>query len=58
MHTTATLHIHPSAATPSRIFEIRRLAQDHGCAFITSKIKLKQRTAPDPLNPNGGGYAA
>lgn len=58
MHTTATLHVHPAAATPSRIFEIRRLAQDLGCTFITSKPKLKQRFTPAPFDPNGGGHAA
>lgn len=58
MHTTATLHIHPAAANPSRIFEIRRLAQDLGCAFIPSKPKPKQRSAPAPFDPKGGGQAA
>jgi hypothetical protein len=58
MHTTATLQVHPAAANPSRIFEIRRLAKDCGCIFIASKRKLKQSTAPTPFDPNGGGYAA
>jgi hypothetical protein len=58
MHTTVTLHVHPAAANPSRIFEIRRLAQACGCTFVTSKPKLKQRSAPAPFNPNGGGHAA
>lgn len=58
MHTTATLHVHPAAANPSRIFEIRRLAQDCGCAFIASKTKLKQGSSPAPFDPNGGGQAA
>lgn len=58
MHTTATLHVHPAAAEPSRIFEIRRLAHESGCAFIPSKPKLKSRAAPSPFNPNGGGFAA
>ncbi len=58
MHTTATLHVHPAAADPSRIFEIRRLARESGCAFIPTKPKLKARTAPAPLDPNGGGFAA
>ena len=58
MHTTATLHVHPAAANPYRIFEIRRLAQDCGCTFITSKPKLKNRSAPTPFTPNGGGHAA
>lgn len=58
MNTTATLHVHPTAANPSRIFEIRRLAQDCGCAFIASKPKLKQRYVPAPFDPNGGGHVA
>ena len=58
MHTTATLHVHPAAANPSRIFEIRRLAQDFDCTFIASKSKPKQRPAPAPSDPNGGGHAA
>ncbi len=58
MHTTATLHVHPAAANPSRIFEIRRLAQDCGCAFIASKPKLKNRSTPAPFGPNDGGHAA
>lgn len=58
MHTTATLHVHPTAANPSRIFEIRRLAHELGCTFIASKPKLKERNAPCPFDPNGGGHAA
>lgn len=58
MHTTATLHVHPAAASPCRIFEIRRLAQDCGCTFIASKPKLKHRSAPAPCDPNDGGHAA
>lgn len=58
MHTTATLHVHPAAANPLRIFEIRRLAQVCGCTFIASKPQIKERTAPAPFNPNGGGHAA
>ncbi|WP_223526669.1 hypothetical protein [Pseudomonas sp. BF-B-26] len=58
MHTTATLHVHPAAADPYRIFEIRRLARESGCAFIATKPKLKTRTTPTPFDPNGGGHAA
>jgi hypothetical protein len=58
MHITATLHVHPTAANPSRIMEIRRLAQYLGCAFIPHKPKLTTRTEPAPFNPNGGGHAA
>jgi hypothetical protein len=58
MHTTATLHVHPVAADPFRIFEIRRLAREYGCPFATAKPKQKPRTAPAPFNPNDGGHAA
>lgn len=58
MHTTATLHVHPTAADPSRIFEIRRLARESGCSFVTSKPKQRAHTAPSPFDPNGGGDAA
>lgn len=57
MHTTATLHVHPAAANPFQIFEIRRLAREYGCAFAISKPKLTVRTTPAPVNPNGGGHA-
>jgi len=58
MHTTATLHVHPAAADPFRIFEIRRLARESGCSFVTSKPKQQPRTAPTPFHPDGGGHAA
>lgn len=58
MHTTATLHVHPAAADPSRIFEIRRLARECGCSFVTTKPKLKASTTPAPFDPNGGGHVA
>jgi hypothetical protein len=58
MHTTATLHVHPAAANPFHIFEIRRLAREYGCVFAISKPKLTARTTPAPFNPNGGGQAA
>lgn len=58
MHTTATLHVHPAAAVPCRIFEIRRLARECGCLFVNSKSKQKAGTAPAPFDPNGGGHAA
>lgn len=58
MHTTATLHVHPAAAAPSHIFEIRRLARECGCPFATTKPKQKARNAPTPFDPNGGGQAA
>lgn len=58
MHTTATLHVHPAAADPCRIFEIRRLARESGCTFVRTKSKPKARIAPAPFDPNGGGFAA
>jgi hypothetical protein len=58
MHTTATLHVHPAAANPFRIFEIRRLARESGCSFVTSKPKQRTQTAPAPFDPNDGGHAA
>lgn len=58
MHTTTTLHVHPAAADPFRIFEIRRLARESGCSFVTTKPKQQPRTAPTPFDPNGGGHAA
>ena len=58
MNTTATLHVHPAAATAFQIFEIRRIAREYGCTFAISKPKLTARTTPAPANPNGGGHAA
>ena len=58
MNTTATLHVHPVAATPDRIFEVRRLALQFGCAFIASKPRFKAPAAFPPVDPNGGGHAA
>jgi hypothetical protein len=58
MHTTATLHVHPAAANPFRVFEIRRLAKELGCAFVPTNAKPKQRAVPTPFDPNGGGDAA
>lgn len=58
MHTTATLHVHPAAANPLHIFEIRRLARDYGCVFATTKPKPKAPHTPAPFDPNDGGRAA
>lgn len=58
MHTTATLHVHPAIADPRRIFEIRRMARESGCTFVTTKPKQKARTTSAPFDPNGGGNAA
>ena len=58
MHTTATLHVHPAAADPFRIFEIRRLAREYGCSFATTKQKPKAHTTPTKIDPDGGGHVA
>ncbi|WP_413506481.1 hypothetical protein [Pseudomonas carnis] len=58
MHTTASLHVHPAVADLNRVFEVRQLARDLGCAFFTSKPKPKVRNAPTPFDPNDGGRAA
>lgn len=58
MHTTATLHVHPTADEPFRILEVRRIARNCGCTFIPSKAKSQTRTAPASFDPNDGGRAA
>jgi hypothetical protein len=58
MHTTATLHVHPAAANPLHVFEIRRLGRECGCTFVTTKPKPKARTTRTPFDPKGGGRAA
>lgn len=57
MHTTASLHVHPAAASTDLIFKIRRLARQHGCAFGATK---RQGTPPAirPMTPDDGGHAA
>lgn len=57
MQTTATLHVLPTCP-PSRIFEVRRLAVIHGCAFATTKRKAPGTHTPTPFDPNDGGRAA
>ncbi|MNN71434.1 hypothetical protein D3C81_1873680 [compost metagenome] len=57
MHTTATLHVHPAAASTYVIFETRRLARLSGCTFVTTKRKAPAAPAR-PIGPNGGGHAA
>jgi hypothetical protein len=57
MHTTASLHVHPAAASLDLIFTIRRLAKQHGCAFITTK-RPGPSTASNCMPPHDGGHAA
>lgn len=57
MHTTASLHVHPAAATTDLIFKVRRLAKQYGCTFGTTK-RPTTATASHPRTPNDGGRAA
>lgn len=57
MHTTASLHVHPAAASTDLIFKIRRLAKQHGCAFVTTK-RPAMATAFRTMTPDDGGHAA
>ena len=57
MHTTASLHVHPAAASINLIFKIRRLARQHGCAFATTKRPATAH-AFRPERPDDGGNAA
>lgn len=57
MHTTASLHVHPAAASTDLIFKIRRLARLHGCAFATTKRATKTPTFRS-FTPDDGGHAA
>jgi len=58
MHTKATIHIHPTIADPCRILEVRRLARECGCVFISIKTSKKRRPSAKCFDPNGGGHAA
>lgn len=57
MHTTASLHVHPSAATIDLTFKVRRLAKQHGCAFVATK-RPSSFHAPSCTPRNDGGHAA
>jgi len=57
MRTTASLHVHPAAASIDLIFKIRRLAKQHGCAFRTT-MRPAMATAFRPMTPDDGGHAA
>lgn len=57
MRTTASLHVHPAAASADLIFKIRRLAKQYGCAFGTTK-RPAAAAAFRPMTPDDGGHAA
>jgi hypothetical protein len=55
--TTCQVHPHPTALIdPFRIFEVRRLARDAGCQYISSQSR--HSGAPKNNSPLGGGAAA
>ncbi|AMM02889.1 conserved protein of unknown function [Pseudomonas putida KT2440] len=57
MHATASLHVHPAAATIDLTFKVRRLAKQHGCAFVTTK-RPTSSPASTCTPPYDGGHAA
>lgn len=57
MRTTASLHVHPAAASTDLIFKIRRLAKHHGCTFGTTK-RPPMAAAFRPTPTDDGGQAA
>lgn len=55
--TTCQVHTHPTALIdPYRIFEVRRLARDAGCQYISSQHKRIAK--PQRPGPQDGGSAA
>lgn len=57
MRTTASLHVHPAAASTDLIFKVRRLAKQYGCAFGTTK-RPSMAAAFRPTTTGDGGHAA
>lgn len=59
MHTTATLHVHPTCASNRRLIE--QLQATTGCLVILRNCKpilVPRGKSPIPLTPNYGGHAA
>ncbi|WP_397452505.1 hypothetical protein [Pseudomonas sp. NA-150] len=59
MHTTATLHVHPTCASNRQLIE--QLQTTTGCTVIVHHGKPKlvaRRYTPAPFDPNDGGRAA
>lgn len=54
-NTPCRVFIHP-AVKSDRIFEVRRLARDEGCIFVTTKRKVAPVTPGN--GPWNGGSAA
>ena len=59
MHTTATLHVHPTCASNRRLIE--QLQATTGCLVILHNHKprlVPPTIRPTPFDPNNGGHAA
>lgn len=59
MHTTATLHVHPTCASNRRLIE--QLQTTTGCLVILHNHKprlVPHSIRPTPFDPNNGGHAA
>lgn len=52
--TPCQVHMHPATST-ARIFEVRRLARDAGCQYVTTE---QRRAARTPSHGPHGGDAA
>ena len=59
MHTTATLHVHPTCASNRRLIE--QLQTTTGCLVILHNHKprmIQPSSRPVTFDPNNGGNAA
>lgn len=52
--TPCQVHMHP-ATNPARIFEVRRLARDAGCQYVTTE--QRRRAQASSTGPFGGDAA-
>lgn len=60
MHTTATLHVHPTCASNRQLIERLQAATGRLAVVNGGKPRLSERKAPlpAPFDPNDGGFAA
>ena len=59
MHTTATLHVHPTCASNRRLIE--KLQDTTGYLIVIHNLKprlVPRNNRPAPFDPNNGGHAA
>ncbi|WP_350576337.1 hypothetical protein [Pseudomonas sp. HY2-MNA-CIBAN-0224] len=59
MHTTATLHVHPTCACNRRLIE--QLQATTGCLVVLQNrqpMLVPRGNRTTPLDPNNGGHAA